>query len=82
MSVRKPKPIFSNKRFSNFQDKLKNMKTILSTSLGAIDLILLEGMGEISEEQKRFLGVAKKNLESLFAEIQKLIDGIESEVKR
>ncbi len=58
------------------------MKTILSTSLGAIDLILLEGMGEISEEQKRFLGVAKKNLESLFAEIQKLIDGIESEVKR
>jgi len=64
-----------------FKEKLRELKTPVSTSLGAINFILLGGRGELGEEQKRFLNVAKKNLESLFARIQDFNDWIESETK-
>lgn len=67
---------------ADFRDQLESMKTSLSTSLGAIDAILLGGVGEVSEEQRRFLGVAKRNLENLFVEIQKFIDSGKAESRK
>ena len=51
--------------------KVTEWKTAVSTSLGAINFLLLGGTGELTGEQKRFLDVAKKNLEALFGEIKK-----------
>ena len=69
-------------RLAEYVEKLKEIKTPLSTSLGALDFILLGGMGELPEDQKRFLNVAKKNLESGFAEIQKFTDWLGCEKKK
>lgn len=47
------------------------LKTPLATSLGAVNFVLLEGAGGLREEQKRFLGVAKKHLELAFFDLEK-----------
>lgn len=61
-----------------YVEKLKSLKASVSTSLGAVNLILLGGMGEVKEEQKRFLSIAKKHLEMLFVDIQKFIESLEA----
>lgn len=59
-------------------EKLKSLKASVSTSLGAVNLILLGGMGEVKEEQKQFLSIAKKHLEMLFVDIQGFIESLEA----
>jgi hypothetical protein len=78
MNTGKRKKKLPKERLKPFYQRLKDFKTPLSTSLGAINLILLGGAGEVPEEQRRFLGVAKKNLENLFCEIQKFLDSCDA----
>ncbi|HNV85964.1 MAG TPA: hypothetical protein PKL97_03220 [Candidatus Omnitrophota bacterium] len=60
-----------------FCDRVKELKVPLSTSIGAIHFLLLNGAGALSDKQKRFLEVAKKNSEKLFFELQKFIDTLQ-----
>ncbi len=62
------------------RDRLKEMKNPLSTSLGALDVVLLGGMGELNQEQKRFLEVAKQNLEKVFIEVEKIKESLENKL--
>lgn len=50
----------------NLQEWQKN----LSTALGAVNFILLDGTGDISEAQRKFLSVARRNLQKLFDDFQ------------
>ena len=63
----------------SLRDRLKDVKNPLSTSLGALDVVLLGGMGELKEEQRRFLEVAKKNLEKVFIEMEKIKESLGKE---
>jgi|GEM_PF-3579977 len=62
------------KEWKAFCGRVKELKVPLSTSIGAINFLLLNGAGALSDKQKRFLEVAKKNSEKLFAELQKFLD--------
>ena len=66
---------------SSLRDRLKDVKNPLATSLGALDVVLLGGMGELKEEQRRFLEVAKKNLEKVFVEMEKIKESLGKESK-
>lgn len=50
----------------NIQDWQKN----LATALGAVNFILLDGAGDVSDTQRKFLLVARKNLQQLFNDFQ------------
>lgn len=65
----------------SLKERLKDVKNPLATSLGALDVVLLGGMGELKEEQKRFLDVAKKNLEKVFIELEKIKESLGKESK-
>ncbi|MBI4549736.1 MAG: hypothetical protein HY714_02295 [Candidatus Omnitrophica bacterium] len=67
------------KKAEEFEEKMSSLKAPLATSLGALNLILLGGMGEVGEEQKRFLEAARNNLQNLFCEIQKFQDWLKEE---
>ena len=71
----------AGKRFP-LKERLKEMKNPLSTSLGALDVVLLGGMGELKPEQRRFLEVAKLNLEKVFIEVEKIKESLETEAKK
>lgn len=62
---------------SSLKSQLEEMKVPLSTSLGALDVLLLDGMGELKPEQRCFLEVAKQNLEKVFGEIEKIKESLE-----
>ena len=64
---------------TSLRDRLKDVKNPLSTSLGALDVVLLGGMGELKEEQRRFLEVAKKNLEKVFIAMEKIKESLGKE---
>lgn len=64
-------------KHSSLRDKLKAMKNPLTTSLGALDVVLLGGVGELKQEQRRFLEVAKQNLEKVFIEVEKISESPE-----
>lgn len=71
----------AGKRVS-LKERLNEIKNPLSTSLGALDVVLLGGMGELAQEQKRFLEVAKLNLEKVFIEVEKIKESLETEAKK
>ena len=76
----KEAPVAAERPF--LRDRLKEMKNSLSTSLGALDVVLLGGMGELNQEQRRFLEVAKQNLEKVFIEVEKIKKSLETKPGR
>lgn len=71
---KKKKNVRPGKKCRELCEKLLKIKVPLTTSLGAVDFLLLKGAGPLSDEQRRFLEVAKKNLGKLFSEIQAFLD--------
>lgn len=65
------------RRLRSVIKRLREMKRPVSTCQGAIDLLLFSSDRGVKEEDKRFLSLAKRQLEKASALLEEILEEIE-----